>query len=160
MRKDFMSKLVIFLLGCVAFLIVVAGAYWWANVPPERPSDVSAKAVFLWAGHLGLPAPKHGTWIECWTDESAMTNRCRLTAMDGTRSYEGEFVPSEGESPVSQGDLRIKAEPTSDTTHWVRIEGMHGAPLVFLENGTVLIPKDAYAEGAAKLEHLKQLRTM
>lgn len=143
-------------IGLGIVLLIVGGAYWWANTPPRRPSNVSPNAVFLWAGHLGLPAPKHGTWIECWAEE--LNNRCRLTNMDGTRLYEGEFAPSEGKEPIPAIDLRIKAEPTSDTTHWVRLNGMRGAPLVFLENGNVLIPREAYAEGAAKLERLRRLQ--
>jgi hypothetical protein len=120
-----MSKAIVLLLACVGLLgLAIAGAYWWSNIPPRRASGVSADAVFLWAGHLGLPAPKHGTWIECWTDDAVMTNRCRLTAMDGTRSYEGEFVASEGIRPVPKGELQIKAEPTSDRTRWVRIDGL------------------------------------
>jgi hypothetical protein len=137
-------------------VLAIASAYWWANVPPKRPKDVPADAVFLWAGHLGLPAPKHGTWIECWTDAANAVNKCRLTEMDGTRGYEGIFLADTGRNPVPESDLKIEAEPTSDVTHWVSLGGLRGAPLVFLKDGTVLIPKDAYQEGMAKLGHLRQ----
>lgn len=90
----------------------VKAAYWWSNVPPKPPSRVSRNAVFLWAGHLGLPAPKHGTWLECWTDTSDV-NKCRLTNMDGTVAYEGVYLPDKGITPVSQSDLRILSEETS-----------------------------------------------
>ena len=156
-----MFKLMLLLLAVIGLIVLgLVGAYWWSNVPPGRPANVSADAVFLWAGHLGLPAPKHGTWIECWRNEAAVTNNCRLTEMDGTRSYDGDFVPSDGKPAVQRMELQIEAEPTSDTTNWVRINGILGAPLVFLKNGTVLIPKDAYAEGTAKLEHLREARAM
>jgi hypothetical protein len=141
-------------LGAAA--VMIAGAYWWANVPPKRPQGVSSNAVFLWAGHLGLPAPKHGTWIECWTDIAEAVNKCRLTEMNGTLGYEGVFQSNSGKTPVPQSDLRIEGEPASDTTHWVRLHGLQGAPLVFLSDGTVLIPKDAYQEGLAKLENLRR----
>jgi hypothetical protein len=137
-------------------LLGVVGAYWWANVPPKRPKGVSADSVFLWAGHLGLPAAKHGTWIECWTDTVNGVNKCKLTEMDGTPGYEGIFLANTGKHPVSESDLRIEGEPTSDVTNWVRLGGLRGAPLVFLRNGTVLIPKDAYQDGLAKLEQLYQ----
>jgi hypothetical protein len=137
-------------------VLAIAGAYWWANVPPKRPAGVPADAVFLWAGHLGLPAPKHGTWIECWTDTAKGVNKCKLTEMNGTPGYEGVFLADTGTSPVPESDLKIEAEPTSDVTHWVNFGGLRGAPLVFLKNGTVLIPKDAYQAGMAKLEHLRQ----
>jgi len=150
------KKVTIAVVSIGTFIIAVVGAYWWSNTPPKRPSDVSANAVFLWAGHLGLPAPKHGTWIACWTDAANGANKCRLTEMDGAPGYEGIFLPDTGRNPVPESDLKIEAEPTSDVTHWVSLGGLRGAPLVFLKDGTVLIPKDAYQDGMAKLEHLRQ----
>lgn len=149
------KKVTIAVVSVGTFIIAVVGAYWWSNTPPKRPSDVSANAVFLWAGHLGLPAPKHGTWIACWTDTTEKVNKCRLTDMNGTVLYEGVFLVDAGENPVPQPDLKIEGEPTSQT-NWVPLGGMLAAPLVFLKNGTVLIPKDAYRDGMAKLEHLRQ----
>jgi hypothetical protein len=140
------------------FVVAIVGAYWWANVPPGRPANVSAKAVFLWAGHLGLPAPKHGTWIECWADNEAGANRCRLTEMSGRPSYQGIFLSDKGASLLPESDLKIEAEPTGDSTHWLLVDKQNAAPLVFLENGSVLIPKDAYTEGKQKLDHLRQVQ--
>jgi hypothetical protein len=157
MKKIVKASLIV--LCCVGVLVLsIVGAYWWSNVPPRRPLGVSASAVFLWAGHLGLPAPKHGTWIECWPDTSPSTDRCRLTAIDGQRLYEGEFVPSDGRPAVQSQELRIQAEPTSDTTNWIRVDALGTAPLIFLEDGDVLIPKEGYVEGAAKLEYLRHVR--
>ena len=137
-------------------ILAIAGAYWWANTPPKRPKGVPTDAAFLWAGHLGLPAPKHGTWIECWADTANRVNRCRLTEMDGRVSYEGAFLADTGENPVPHADLKILSEQTSQSVDlWVRSQGQL-VPLVFLKNGTVLIPKDAYQDGMVKLEHLRQ----
>jgi hypothetical protein len=141
----------------VTVLAAIAGAYRWSNTPPKHPKGVSTDAVFLWAGHLGLPAPKHGTWIECWTDVTNDVNKCRLTEMNGTRAYEGVFVADRG-GMVPQSKLKIESEPTSDATYWVRFDAMRGAPLVYLRSGVVLIPKDGYREGLATLEHLRQVR--
>lgn len=135
-------------------VLAIVGSYWWSNVPPRHPKGVSAHAVFLWAGHLGLPAPKHGTWIQCWADMAKGVNTCKLTEMDGTPGYEGIFLVDTGRNPVPESDLKIESEPTSDVTHWVHLDGLRGAPLVFLKNGTVLIPKDAYQDGMAELKHL------
>lgn len=160
MAQPMMKRVSKVLMMVVAFVgvavLVIAGAYWWANIPPKRPRGVPASAVFLWAGHLGLPAPKHGTWIQCWTDNPNEVNRCRLTEMDGTVQYEGIFLAAAGNTPVPESDLEIESEPTGDVTHWVRLGGLRGAPLVFLKNGTVLIPKDAYQEGLAKLESVRR----
>lgn len=136
-------------------ILTIAGAYWWSNVPPKRPKDVSTDGVFLWAGHLGLPAPKHGTWIECWADTTNGVDKCKLTEMDGRVSYEGVFLADTGKNPVSQSDLKILSEQTSQSVDlWVRSLGQL-VPLVFLKNGTVLIPNDAYQEGMANLGHLR-----
>ena len=139
-----------------AAILALAGAYWWSNVPPKRPKDVPADAVFLWAGHLGLPAPKHGTWIKCWTDTAKGVNQCKLTEMDGRVTYEGVFLADTGKTPVQQSDLTILGEQTSQSVNlWVRSQGQL-VPLVFLKNGTVLIPKDAYQDGLTKLEQLRK----
>jgi hypothetical protein len=136
------------------FLTVVLGikvAYWWSNIPPRRPSDVSTAGVFLWAGHLGLPAAKHGTWIECWTPPNATANRCRLTEMDGRRSFEGDFVSDTSRVAISQAGLQIDSEKTAQRTDlWVLVGGKP-APLVFLRSGEVLVPREALEEGHAKL---------
>lgn len=137
-------------------VLAIAVAYWWANVPPKRPKDVPADAVFLWAGHLGLPAPKHGTWIECWTDTPDGVNKCRLTEMDGRVTYEGVFLADTGANPIPSSDLKILSEQTSQSVNlWVRSQGQL-VPLVFLKSGTVLIPKDAYPQGMANLERLRR----
>lgn len=154
------------LIKTVVITVIVAGtmvigtgmAYWWSNVPPKRPKGVSSDAVFLWAGHLGLPAPKHGTWLECWADAGDGSNKCRLTEMDGTPGYEGIFLANTGRTPVPLADLKILSEQTSQSVDlWVRID-QHFVPLVFLQDGTVLIPKDGYQEGIAKLEHLRKVQ--
>jgi hypothetical protein len=134
-------------------ILAIVGAYWWANVPPARPKGVSPDAVFLWAGHLGLPAAKHGTWIECWAASDISVNKCRLTEMDGTLAYEGVFLANTGQTPVAPSDLKILSEQTSQRLDlWVRVKGQP-LPLVFLRDGNVLIPKEAYREGMAKLDH-------
>jgi hypothetical protein len=152
------KAIVLFLASIGVLFLVITGAYWWSNTPPGRPSDVSAKGVFLWAGHLGLPAPRHGTWIECWTDSKARANKCRLTEMDGARSFEGAFLADTSRAAVPQSELEILSEQTSQSVDlWVRVNG-EPAPLVFLRNGKVLIPSDAYEEGMAKLQHLRQIQ--
>jgi hypothetical protein len=155
MRKAIVLLLILIGLPCLA----ISGAYWWSNVPPRRPQGVARSAVFLWTGHLGLPAPKHGTWLECWADTASAANKCRLTEMDGKPDYEGVFVADKGAALVPQSDLRIDIETTSNRTFWVRLNESVAAPLVFLQNGAVLVPKEAYQAGMAKLESLRQVQS-
>lgn len=152
-----MRKAILILVSLIGVLfLAIFGEYWWSNVPPKRPSDVSSNAVFLWAGHVGFPAAKHGTWIECWTDTPERVNKCRLTEMDGRLNYEGIFLADTGRNPAPSSDLKILSEETSQSVNlWVRAQGQL-VPLVFLKNGTVLIPKDAFQDGMANLAHLRQ----
>lgn len=153
------KALALFLASIAVLLLAVLGAYWWSNTPPKRPSDVSANGVFLWAGHLGLPAPRHGTWIECWTESKAGFNKCRLIEMNGTRSFEVAYLADINKAVVPQSELEILSEQTSQSVDlWVDVNGKP-APLVFLRNGKVLIPTDAYEEGMAKLQHLRQIQS-
>jgi hypothetical protein len=78
--------------------------------------------------------------------------------MDGRLAYEGVFLVDQGSNPVASSDLRILSEQTSQSTDlWVRVPDQP-VPLVFLRDGRVLIPKDAYQEGLAKLAQLRQVQ--
>ena len=78
--------------------------------------------------------------------------------MNGRLNYEGIFLANTGKTLVPQSELKIESEQTSQSVDlWVRVEE-HFVPLVFLQNGTVLIPKDAYDEGLTKLKHLRQIQ--
>jgi hypothetical protein len=155
-RLGKVSVIIVAMVG--AAVLAIAGLYWWANIPPKRPQSVSSDAVFLWAGHLGLPAAKHGTWIDCWADADNGVNRCRLTNMDGTLSYEGVFLANTGKTPLAASDLKILSEKTGQSVDlWVRVKGQL-VPLVFLRSGSVLIPKDAYQEGITKLDYLRDMQ--
>ena len=77
--------------------------------------------------------------------------------MNGKPSYEGVFLSDTGQQLLPESDLKIKVEPTSDSTHWLLVDKQNAAPLVFLENGSVLIPKDAYTAGKEKLNNLRQV---
>jgi hypothetical protein len=153
-----LDKRLISVAFAAAVLAAIVGAYRWSNTPPKRPKGVSADAAFLWTGHLGLPAPRHGTWIECWADTGSSIDKCKLTEMDGTLEYEGTFLADTGKNLVPQPELKILSEQTSQSTDlWVRVK-QHLVPIVFLQNGTVLIPKDAYQDGMTKLEHLREIQ--
>lgn len=135
----------------IALLIVgLVVAYWWAGRIPSRPKGVAANAVFLWAPHVGFPGPRRGWWLSC--SEDAGHNRCKLSDVDGNTEYEGEFVPYGDKGPVPADQLKINPEKTRDNKVWI---GSALVPLVFLQNGKVLIPASKYEEGARLLEQLK-----
>jgi hypothetical protein len=135
----------------IALLIVgLAVAYWWAGQIPSRPKGVAANAVFLWAPHVGLPGARRGWWLSCWDD--AGHDRCKLSDVHGNTEYEGEFVQYGNEGSVPADQLNIDPEKTSDNKVWV---GSALVPLVFLQNGKVLIPATKYEEGVQLLQGVK-----
>ena len=137
--------------AAVALLIVgLVVAYWWAGQVPGRPKGVAPNAVFLWAPHVGFPGPRRGWWLSCLEDVGH--NRCRLSDVDGNTEYEGEFVPYGDKGSVPADQLKIDPEKTRDNKVWI---GSALVPLVFLQNGRVLIPANKYQEGARLLEQLK-----
>jgi hypothetical protein len=135
----------------VALLIAgVVGAYWWAGTVPSRPKGVAPDAVFLWAPHVGFPGPKRGWWLSCW--ENAGHNRCKLSDVHGNTEYEGEFVPYGDKGPLSASLPKIDPEKTRKDAVWV---GSALVPLVYLENGEVLVPASKYEEGVRLLQQRK-----
>ncbi len=135
----------------VALLIVgLVLAYWWAGRIPSRPKEVAANAVFLWAPHIGFPGPRRGWWLSCW--DNAGHNRCKLSDVDGNTEYEGEFVPYGEKGSLPADQLKIDPEKTSDNKVWI---GSALVPLVFLQNGKVLIPAGKYEKGARFTQQLK-----
>jgi hypothetical protein len=135
---------------------VIAGSYRLSNIPPKRPQGVSANAVFWWAGHLGLPAPRHGRWLECWAEIDSAGSRCRVTEMNGKIEYDGLYLPNTDQPAIAQSNFKILIETTRDANLWIGMNDGNYAPLIFLQNGTILIPKDGYSEGLSKLDRWEQ----
>jgi hypothetical protein len=153
-----LEKRVVLALGVVlALLVVLLRVYsWWANIPPKRPGDVAADAVFIPSLPTPFPASKHGNWVSCWFDPAQNVDLCRVTDSDGHLRYEGAFIPYKGQVTVPGSDVIIDAEATNDNwfqkSVWVREELV---PLVSLRNGQILIPKEAYQAGKKRLDELQ-----
>lgn len=153
-----MNKATVILLASIGVpVLVISGAYWWSNTPPRRPNGVSQNGAFLWSGSVGLPSPRRGNWVECWVDRLNKEDVCRFTDIKGVVYYEGVFLPDQGNIPIPNYDLRIRARFTSDWAPHVSVRDTY-VPLLCLQNGRVLIPKDNYLKGKQKLDDLRQLR--
>lgn len=136
--------------------LIFGAAFWWSNTPPARPTNVSSNAVFLWSGHVGLPAPRHGMWLSCWLGNQK--NICRINRMDGSLEYEGVYVPVGHTEAVQERALHIIVNPTSNAMNWVRVDKSHGAPIVFLQGGDILIPQEHRSEALARLKEVEKSR--
>ena len=139
-------------------IVLLRIAFWWSNTPPRQPPNVPRNAVFLWSGHVGLPAPRHGKWLSCWLDKQKNVNMCRINQMDGSLEYEGAYALAAGEGTIPDRGLSIDIDPTSDAMNWVRIDISHGAPLVFLRGGDILIPEEYRREALKRIDEIKTSR--
>jgi hypothetical protein len=149
---DTLDKSVLTLAAIMAAIILyfVIG-YWLARQIPRRPKAVSANAVFLWAPHVGLPGPRRGWWLVCWPSEAR--NRCRKSDIDGRTLFEGDFTPYRRKTALGAEELRIVANKTQDARQfWLENTWV---PMVYLENGEVLIPVARYEEGKGILDQRK-----
>ena len=76
--------------------------------------------------------------------------------MNGKVEYDGPYLSNTDQPAMAQSDFKILIETTRDANLWIRMSDGESAPLVFLQNGTILIPKDGYSEGLSMLEHWEQ----
>lgn len=134
----------------MVLLVLLGGfvsAYWWSVTIPRRPTQVASNAVFLWAPHVGLPAPRRGWWLSCRYE--AGIDYCRLSDLHGDTEYDGEFITYRTRIAVPETQMTIDPEKSTDHKVWV---GNTLVPLVYLKNGTILIPKENYKAGVRTLE--------
>jgi hypothetical protein len=134
----------------IFLLVLVAGffgAFWWSTTIPRRPTNVAPNAVFLWAPHVGLPAPRRGWWLSCRYE--AGHDYCRLSDLHGDTEYDGEFITYRTKTAVPEIQLIIDPEKSTDHKVWV---GDTLVPLVYLKNGSILMPEKNYLAGVRILE--------
>ncbi|HWR35442.1 MAG TPA: hypothetical protein VN622_06185 [Clostridia bacterium] len=132
----------------VAIIVAVVGGYWWSNSTPHRPRGVPESAVFLRAPATGAPGAPRGQWLSCWVSEGH--NRCKLTDKDGSTKFEGDFLPYGRDGVVAEAQLKINlAKTTKQDSVWA---GDTWVPLVYLDNGEVLIPAVQYEKGKLIVE--------
>jgi len=137
----------------LAGVLVIGGfflASYWSTRIPSRPSTVAVNAVFLWAPAVGLPAPRRGSWLSC--SEQEMRDHCRLSNIDGLTEYEGWFVRYGDRGVVPAAQLKIDPDKSRRDAVWV---GSALVPLIYLQDGEILIPASKYEEGARLLERSK-----
>ena len=128
-----------------AVVVLVAVVLSWAGRPPQRPHGVSPNALHVEPNNVGFTLHKKGYWLDCWFDKDANVDRCRLTNAKGTGLFEDAFLPCVGQTPLPQSELVLNARWTGNT--WTQSQDKRiNVPVVFLENGQILLPRSLYTE--------------
>jgi hypothetical protein len=136
----------------VMLIMALLGSYWWSNIGPFRPTGVPRNAVFLRAPATGgLGAVPRGEWLACW--ESNGENRCRFNGKDGATLFEGVFIPYRRKASVPSDQLKIDTSATKYADpdgFWT--DNFFLVPMIYLQNGSVLIPAQNYERGVLLLD--------
>ncbi len=130
----------------VTVIILATGALWWEGHKPRRPRTVSSNALYVLPNNVPFTLHKTGYWLDCWFDERANVDRCKLTDEKGTGSFQDAFLPCVGQTPFPQRELVFNTLRTGSV--WTLSPENKGinAPVVYLENGQLLLPQSLYAE--------------
>jgi len=138
------KKLTRVVLGTVIILATVV--LWWEGHNPRRPSTVSSEALYLIPDNVPFTVHKTGYWVDCWFDEHADVDRCKLADEKGTVSFEDVFLPCVGKEPLHQSVLVSNGRRRRTGYIWNRSpEKGTRVPVVFVD-GQVLLPRSFYAE--------------
>jgi hypothetical protein len=126
-------------------IILAAGALLWLGHKPRRPRTVSANALYVLPNNVPFKLHKTGYWLECWLDQHANVDRCKLTDENGNGAFEDVFLPCVEQAPFSQRELVFDARWTGDT--WAQSQDRRvNVPIVYLEDHQILLPQSLYAE--------------
>jgi len=126
-------------------IILAAGLLWWLGHKPRRPLTVSSNALYVLPNNVPFTFHKTGYWLDCWFDQHAKVDRCKLTDENGNGVFEDVFLPCGGQTSLPQSELVFNTHRTGYT--WTRSpDGRINAPIVQLKHGQVLLPQSFYAE--------------
>lgn len=130
----------------IALAIMVFLALWLMGRPPRRPPNLSNNALYIEKGVVPFKLSSvPGNWLDCWVDQSQQLDHCRLSDERGITEFEDVFATCENKSDIPQGELIFDKRLTGDT--WVGSYEKHiDVPVIYLQNGKVLLPKSAYQE--------------
>lgn len=126
-------------------IILAAGVLWWLGHRPGRPRTVSSNALYVLPNNVPFTLHKTGYWLDCWFDQQAKVDRCKLTDENGNGAFEDVFLPCVGQIPLPQSELVFNAVRTGHT--WTQSQDKRiNVPDVYLDNGQVLISRSLLAQ--------------
>jgi hypothetical protein len=125
--------------------ILAALGLWWVGHQPWQPRTVSSKALYVLPNNVPFTFHKTGYWVDCWFDEHANVDRCKLANENGTGAFEDVFLPCFGKMPIPQSELLLDKRRTGSI--WTRSpDGRTNIPVIRLQDGQILLPQSFYAE--------------
>jgi hypothetical protein len=131
-------------------IIFVAFLLWWAGHKPRRPDTVSSNAVYILPNNVPLRLFQTGLWLECWFDQHANVDRCKLTDKQGTVSFEDVFIQCESCAPLPQSELVFEWQTGRS---WIQsCDKKVNAPLIYVAYGQTLVPRSLYKEARQEVQ--------
>jgi hypothetical protein len=127
----------------IVFAVFVA-LMWWGSRIPKRPADISPSGIFIERGSVPFEFSMHGDWLDCWQDVHTNTDECRLTDEKGVLKYEGTFLSYGSKALVPGSELKMDAVKTGHLWIGVTVEKIISIPVIFLQNGVILLPQNDY----------------
>ncbi len=125
-------------------IILAAFALWWVGHKPRRPHTVPSNALYVLPNNVPFRLHKTGYWLECWFDQHENVDRCKLSDENGKGAFDDVFLPCVGQTPLPQSELAFKWR-TGDTWTQSRDKRVN-LPVVYLDNGQILLSRSLYAE--------------
>jgi hypothetical protein len=126
-------------------IILAVGVLWWLGHKPRRPRTVSSNALYVLPNNVPFTLHKTGYWLDCWFDQHAKVDRCKLTDENGNGTFEDVFLPCVGQTPLKQWELVFDSRWTAYTRTRSPDKGIN-VPVVYLKDRQVLLPQSFYAE--------------
>jgi hypothetical protein len=116
---------------------------WLGSRIPKRPANISDSGIFIERGSVPFKLSTHGDWLDCWQDVRTNTAQCRLTNEKGILKFEGTFLSYETRAAIPAAELKIDSTRTGHL--WLGVTtGNIPFPIIFLQNGTILLPESDY----------------
>ncbi len=129
-----------------AAIIFVAVVLFWEGRKPRRPPTVSSDALYVLPDNVPFTLHKTGYWVDCWFEEHANVDRCKLTDEKGAVLFEDVFLPCIGKEPLHQSVLVSNGRRLWTAGIWnPSPEKGTKVPVVFV-NGQYLLHRSFYAE--------------
>jgi hypothetical protein len=137
-----LTKLIGALLGMM--IVLAVAVLWWVGRPPQRPANLSPKALYLERGVVPFKlSSTPGDWLDCWFDEDEQLDWCKMTDEKGRLEFEDVFLPYEGQLGIPQDKLTFDTRRTGHVWTGSYEKGTR-IPVVYLADGEILLPRSEY----------------